>query len=332
MRISAAFHVVIASVIGLVSCSPAAARVPRANSVSITVGGGEIDVEIGDGHLDVSRTELMTWISTAASAVTAYFGRFPVARYRLVIQPMPGESGVLSGTTWASGGARSRIVVGEHTTSEALGRDWVMTHEMVHTAFPDQPASHHWIEEGIATYVEPLARSWIGRYPAAKVWTDLVTGLPNGLPMAGDHGLDHTPTWGRTYWGGALFCLLADVEIRDRTNGARGLVDALRGILAAGGNDQADWSIERAFVEGDKAVGVPVLEELYAHMKDAPVTPDLNAMWRGLGIEVRHGELELDERAPRAAIRRAISARSTGSVPAPPRLRSGASSGAGSGS
>jgi hypothetical protein len=318
MRISAALHVGIASAIGLTACAPAAARSPRAGSVVLSAGGARIEVEIRDGHLDVSRAELMTWISTAASAVTAYFGRFPVARYRLVVQPSPGEAGVLSGTTWAAGGAHSRIVVGEHTSVEALERDWVMTHEMVHTAFPDQPPPHHWIEEGIATYVEPLARSWIGHYPAAKVWTDLVAGLPNGLPRDGDRGLDHTATWGRTYWGGALFCLLADVEIRARTKGGRGLVDALRGILAAGGNDQADWSIERAFVEGDKAVGVPVLEELYARMKDDPAAPDLDATWRGLGVEVRHGELKVDEAAPRAAIRRAISAGPGGAPPSSP--------------
>jgi hypothetical protein len=257
----------------------------------------------------LTRAELMAWISEAASAVTVYFGRFPAARFRIVIEPVPGKAGVLSGTTWATGGARSRILVGEHTRAGDLGRDWVMTHEMVHTAFPDQPPAHHWIEEGIATYVEPLARSWIGRYPAAKVWTDLVEGLPNGLPAEGDRGLDHTFTWGRTYWGGTLFCLLADLEIRDRTHGARGLVDALRGILAAGGNDQADWPIERAFLEGDKAVGVPVLAELYRTMKDDPVAPDLPALWNSLGIAVRQGALELDEHAPRAALRRAISAR-----------------------
>ena len=300
---------IIAAGTGLVACSPAAVAAPRAESETLTVGGGRIEVELEAGHLDVSRAELMAWISTAASAVTAYFDRFPVARYRIVIEPVAGEAGVLGGTTWATGGARSRVRVGEHTSAEDLTRDWVMTHEMVHTAFPDQERSHHWIEEGIATYVEPLARSWIGRYPATKVWTDLMTGLPNGLPAEGDRGLDHTHTWGRTYWGGAMFCLLADLQIRSRTHGARGLVDALRGILAAGGNDQVDWSIERAFREGDKAVGVPVLQELYGKMKADPFVPDLNAIWHGLGIELRGGKLELDDRAPDAAIRRAISAR-----------------------
>jgi len=299
---------VIASLIGLSSCSSAAGA-PRVEPGRLALLGGQIEVSFEDGPLDASRAELTAWLSTAASAVTAYFGRFPVSHYRIVIEPVPGRSGVLSGTTWAEGGAHSRIHVGEHTRIEDLDRDWVLTHEMVHTAFPDQLPSHHWIEEGISTYVEPLARSWIGHYPTAKVWADLVHGLPNGLPRDGDRGLDHTQTWGRTYWGGALFCLIADLEIRERTHARRGLVDALRGILAAGGNDQVDWPIERAFREGDRAVGVPVLEELYKKMKDAPVAPDLDAIWRDLGIAVRHGALDLDERAPKAAIRRAISAR-----------------------
>jgi hypothetical protein len=299
----------VALVLGI-ACGGASstAAAPRAAPVTLAIGGGTIEVAIEDGPLDASRAELVAWVSTAARAVTAYFGRFPVAHYRIVIEPVAGRSGVLSGTTWAFGGAHSRIHLGEHTRAAQLERDWVMTHEMVHTAFPDQDPAHHWIEEGIATYVEPFARSWIGHYPSARVWTDLVDGLPHGLPGQGDRGLDHTHTWGRTYWGGALFCLLADLEIRDRTAGRRGLVDALRGILAAGGNDQVDWPIERALREGDKAVGVPVLEELYRQMKDAPVAPDLAALWRGLGVEVRQGTLQLDEQAPRAAIRRAISA------------------------
>jgi hypothetical protein len=300
---------------GVASTAAGAPRPAPAEPAALTIGGGAIDVAIEDGRLDVSRAELLAWISNAARAVTAYFGRFPVAHYRIVIEPVEGRSGVLGGTTWSYGGAHSRIHVGEHTTVAELDRDWVMTHEMVHTAFPQQERSHHWIEEGMATYVEPLARSWVGRYPVARVWTDLVDGLPNGLPRRGDRGLDHTHTWGRTYWGGALFCLLADLEIRERTGGRRGLVDALRGILAAGGNDQVEWPVERAFREGDKAVGVPVLEELYQRMKDAPVSPDLDALWHGLGVEVRQGTLQLDDQAPKAAMRRAISAPA---VPATP--------------
>jgi hypothetical protein len=311
MRAPRSRSLLFVAVAGAAACAPPAVNAPSASVLpptTVAVTGGEIAVEFGAGRLDLSRAEVLAWIAAGASAATAYYGRFPVARYRVVVEPAAGEGGVLSGTTWVGGSAVTRMVLGEHTTSAQLDRDWVMTHEMIHTAFPDQPRAHHWIEEGIATYAEPLARSWVGRYPVTRVWSDLVDGLPKGLPAAGDRGLDHTPTWGRTYWGGALFCLLADVAIRERTAGQLGLVDALRGLLAARGADRSDWSLERAFAAADQAVGVPVLRELYAEMKDAPVSPDLPALWRQLGVTVQGGRLVLDDRAPRAALRRAISA------------------------
>jgi hypothetical protein len=301
-------HLVLAAAIGVLSGASAAAA-PAPVPTTITAGGATIEVSFGKGHLDLSRAELMAWVTSSANAVVAYFDRFPVARFRILIEPVAGRSGVITGTTWAWGGAHTRVMVGEHASADDLAHDWVMTHEMIHTAFPDQPDEHNWIEEGISTYVEPIARSWVGGDPPAVLWGDLVRQLPQGMPRDGDRGLDNTHTWGRTYWGGALFCFLADIEIRTRTHGSRGLIDALRGVVAAGGNDQVDWSIDRAFREADKAIGVPVLEELYARMKDAPDAPDLRAIWKELGVEVRGGVVELDDSAPKAAVRRAILAR-----------------------
>ena len=103
-------------------------------------------------------------------------------------------------------------------------------------AFPSVSRQHHWIEEGLATYVEPIARAQAGSLRAERVWADMVRDMPQGQPGPGDRGLDHTRNWGRTYWGGAVFCLLADVQFRARTGNRRGLQHALRGILAAGGN------------------------------------------------------------------------------------------------
>jgi hypothetical protein len=187
-----------------------------------------------------------------------------------------------------------------------LQRDWVMTHEMVHLAFPHVSREHHWIEEGLATYVEPLARFGTGQVPAEHVWQDLVRGLPHGLPGAGDKGLDHTPTWGRTYWGGALFCLLADVEIRQRTANQRGLQDALRAIVAAGGTMAVSWPLTRALAVGDRAIGVPVLTELYERMKAIPVEVNLADLWQRLGVEARNDTVVLHENAPLATVRQAI--------------------------
>ena len=195
-----------------------------------------------------------------------------------------------------------------------------MTHEMVHLAFPSVPRSHHWIEEGLATYVEPIARARAGDLTPQKVWGDMVDGMPQGLPKTGDRGLDFTHTWGRTYWGGALYCLLADVEIRKRTGNRMGLEDAMRGILKSGGSIEVEWPLSRALQTADQAVGVSVLEELYNRMKANPVSPDLDQLWKELGVERQGETVVFDDSAPLAAIRRAIT-KSPGQTAESPMVR-----------
>jgi predicted metalloprotease with PDZ domain len=132
--------------------------------------------------------------------------------------------------------------------------------------------------------------------------------MPNGLPRPGDEGLDHTHTWGRTYWGGALFCLLADVEIRKKTENRFGLRDALRAVLRDSGGISFDWPIDRVMKVGDEATGTTVLQDLYAQMKDKPVSPDLQELWQQLGIRPHDDSVELQNDAPLAATRKAIMA------------------------
>ena len=165
---------------------------------------------------------------------------------------------------------------------------------------------HLWAEEGLATYVEPIARARAGELSPEKMWRDLVRGLPQGLPQRGDEGLDQTHTWGRTYWGGALFWLLADVEIRERTGNRFGLEHALRALVARGGSIADRWPLQSALDVGDRAVGAKVLEELYAKMGSRPVEVDLDALFLRLGVALRGTAVEFDDRAPLAPIRRAI--------------------------
>jgi predicted metalloprotease with PDZ domain len=144
---------------------------------------------------------------------------------------------------------------------------------------------------------------------AKDVWQAMMHDMPKGLPQAGDQGLDNTDTWGRKYWGGAMFCLLADIEIRKRTSNRFGLQDAMRGVIAAGGNHEVDWPIDRILATADKAVGVDVLTRLHEQMGSRPVAPDLSGLWRDLGLRVQGESLDFDDTAPLAAIRKAITER-----------------------
>lgn len=276
-------------------------RLPAAR---VALPGGDLDVGIAPGALDLPHAEIVAWAARSAAAVAGYYGRFPARRVRLLIVPGDGRR-VAGGRTWGHRGAAIRIALGGRATTADLSRDWVLVHEMVHVAFPSVAAPHHWIEEGLASYVEPIARAQAGLLSPDAVWAELVAGLPKGQPEAGDRGLDHTPTWGRTYWGGALFALVADVEIHRRTGDRAGLQDALRAILAVGNIETAS-PLEPLLDAGDRATGVPVLRELYAKMKDAPAPVDLDALWRELGVVPEGRGVRFDDRAPLAATRRAI--------------------------
>ncbi len=276
-----------------------------APDATVNVGGGTIDITFASPPSDERRQLVLDWVTASARAVTLYYGQYPVPRVEVRIAEFPGR-GVRGGRAMGWRGCRIVINAGAANTARDFAADWMLTHEMIHLAFPSVPERHHWIEEGISVYVEPIARARAGIISAEDAWKDLVEGVPQGLPQANDRGLDFTPTWGRTYWGGALFCLLADVEIRKRTNNAKGLEDALRAILRAGGTITNDWPLQRAFEVGDRATGVPVLRELYEKMGATPYAPDLAALWTELGIERRGGRIVFSDRAPLALVREAI--------------------------
>jgi hypothetical protein len=269
------------------------------------IGRGRIDLVFAAAPDEKLHKLVREWVQSCAHAVTVYYGTFPVDRVLIRIRLFEGR-GVRSGQTFGYDGAFIKIAVGRSSTSADFADDWMMTHEMIHLAFPSMAEQHHWIEEGLSTYVEPIARAKVGNLTPEKAWGDLADGIPQGLPQREDRGLDFTPTWGRTYWGGALFCLLADIEIRKRTGNQKGLRDALRAIVNAGGTIETEWKITRAFGIGDRAVGVPVLSELYDKMKSTPAPVDLDALWRQLGVERNNGETKWNDTAPLSAIRKAI--------------------------
>ena len=277
-------------------------------SVSLPVGQSKLEVTFGAGGFDLSQEVLIGWIHNAASAVAHYYGAFPVPLMRLRVNSSETRTGVFRGTTWGGSPPFTRIFVGKHTSEEQLRDDWMLTHEFVHLGFPNMADEHHWIEEGIATYVEPIARVQVGQLTARKIWADMVRDMPKGEPLPSDQGLDHTHTWGRTYWGGALFCLVADVRIRQASQNRSGLQEALRGIVHAGGTIDQSWPLERALEIGDQATQTKVLTTIYNEMKDKPVHVDLDLLWRNLGITDLSQPVTFNDRASLADIRRAITA------------------------
>lgn len=287
-------------------CGVLAVAAP-ARAAELSVDGADIEVDMDQSAFGAT-DRLLDWVHRSADIVAHYYGRFPTRRLKLRLVAAE-EPGVHGGKTWANPDAFIRVGVGRDTSASQLQSDWVLVHEMTHLALPDTGEEHAWLSEGLATYVEGVARVQAGNRSETDVWAEEMRSMPRGLPQPADRGLDHTHSWGRTYWGGAMFCLLADVGIRRATGNRAGLQQALRAVLRASGGLAADWPIERVLRSGDEAVGTHTLEELYARMKDTPDSPDLMALWRELGVEPDGDSVRLTDAAPLAPVRHAIMTR-----------------------
>lgn len=300
-------HKILAFLLMFLSFRAAHGQAPDTDRAELKVAGATIDVTLPDAPMKLSRQELLGWVQASASTVANYYGRFPVPHLTLRIRGSNG-SGIRHGVTYSKDGGLILISVGNNADVAATKEDWVLVHEMIHLAFPNMGDDQRWIEEGISTYAEPVARARMGGMSVAEVWGTFVRDMPKGEPQPGDEGLDHTHSWGRTYWGGALFCLVADVRIREHTKNRKGLEDALRGINKAGGSISEDWEIAKALAIGDKATGTTVLRSLYKEMRDTPAPVDLEKLWTKLGIAMKDGSVSFNDKAPEANIRKAITA------------------------
>ena len=291
--------------LGAAAAWPAAASADRPVIEELRAGAARLELQFAEGFDAGLRARARAWVQAAAATISAYLGRFPVPDVELLMIPAPG-AGVRGGTTFGEPAPYVRLRVGVDTTARQFHDDWVLVHEMVHLAVPRVPRRHAWLQEGLATYVEGIVRTRAGQITVPRLWAAMASDMPQGQPAEGDRGLDHTPTWGRTYWGGAIFCLLADVRMRQRSSLKLGLEHALRGVLAAGGSYAVAWPIERILAVADAAVDQDTLATLYARMKDSPAPTDLDALWRDLGVLPQGTLAGFDADAPLAAVRRAI--------------------------
>ena len=272
----------------------------------LSIGSGEIRLFVSRAEdLQVSPDALRSAVVRAGEAVSAYFERFPVPALALLVLPIKGDE--IFGMQLGNGGASVLLFIGRRVTDAELAEDWVMGHELFHLGFPTLARRHLWLAEGLATYQEAVSRARAGRIDEAELWRILLTGMRKGLASEGEVGLNGNTSWGRIYWGGALFCLLADVALRAGSNNRVSLDEAARGILRAGGDTSMRWSVQQTLAAADRALANTTLSELYREHAEVATPIDLEVLWQRLGVREAGGRITSDESAELAHVRRAIS-------------------------
>jgi hypothetical protein len=273
----------------------------------IGVGAAAVRLAVLDGKLDLETDVLERWVADAARGVASFYQRPPEPRTLVTLLPVPDRHGIPFGKMLPESAPGLIVYVGEHTAKDELHADWVLVHELFHAGTPSFLGEGKWYDEGLATYFEPLIRTRLGWRSEADLWAEFLRDMPRGLDALTRRGLAHPVGYSDIYWGGALFCLLADLEMRRTTSGAKGLEDGVRAVLAAGGYSSQVWTLAQATEVTDAALGTPLLARLEAEHLEHGSPVDLDAVFRELGVSIgKNGGIALDRRPPAATLRHAL--------------------------
>ena len=273
----------------------------------VEVPGATLDVALLGPPLRMGDAAAIGWIRDGASCEARLFGRFP-ADTTIFVVPVPGADEVVFGRVLSLAGASVALLFGADTPAASEHDDWVVVHEMFHLGTPSFVGEGHWLEEGLATYYEPILRERAGWTTEADLWKHFVKEMPRGLRKQGEPAsLEDRDDIDSTYWGGALFALLADVGIRRATGGARSLDDAVRAALQREGDATHVARVADFLRLGDQVTGTRVLEDADVHYAVGGEAIDLDGLWRSLGVQVDpSGAVSLRDDAPLYSLREAI--------------------------
>lgn len=290
---------------------------------AIDVPGGRLDGVLLGAPVAMGDAAVVAWVKDAATCVARLYGRFP-AQATVFVVPVPGADGVVFGRVLSLAGGSVVLLIGENTPVTAEHDDWVLVHELSHLGTPSFLGEAHWLEEGLATFYEPILRERAGWMREEQLWAHFVDQMPRGLRKQGEPpGLEERDDIDSTYWGGALFAFLADVKILSASGGARSLDDVLRAVHDRLGDATHATTLADFLRVGDEAAGNHALSDVYrafavqgeageageAGKAGKAGVADLDAMWRSLGVlRAADGSVTLSDDAPLAAVRRRIAA------------------------
>ncbi len=117
---------------------------PAANAAQtnaqFVVGNSKIDLVFTSTAPEPLRPIVLNWISAAARAVTTFMDSSPWCTWTSRVSLDDGH-GAEPGQASGSDGALITVSVGRSSTASDLARSWLMTHEMVHLAFPSVTGS-----------------------------------------------------------------------------------------------------------------------------------------------------------------------------------------------
>lgn len=281
----------------------------------IEVPGATIRLAVVAG--DDRRVEpdaLAEWIEEAALAVTTLYGSFPQPAPQVLVVPSARGGGPVPwGQVLRGGAPAAHFFVNPDRPITAFRADWTAAHELSHMLLPLVRRSDRWLSEGFASYYQNVLRARAGMLDERIAWEKLHQGFLRG--QAGNSGrplretsrdMHRNRAYMRVYWSGAAIALLADVRLRELSDGKQSLDTALEELKDCCLDVGRIWSARELFERFDRMTDTKVFTTLYDEHVNAREFPDVAPRFEALGIAARGRRVTLTRDAPLAWIRQAI--------------------------
>jgi hypothetical protein len=264
----------------------------------------------------VDNAAINEWLRRTATDVSLAYGRFPNPSPQVVVIPVENKRGsdsaVPFGRVVRDGGEAIELFVDRHQPIDAFLEDWTATHEFSHLMLPYVGPAHRWVSEGFAQYYQNVLLARSGTYEPLDAWQKIYDGLERGRQSrpelspneATERGLRNARM--KIYWSGAAIALMADVTLRERSNGEMTLDDVMGRLKDCCLPSDRTWSGPELFAKLDELAGTPVFMPLYRRYADTAGFPDTRPLFGRLGFVVSDDSLRVKRGGELQHIRTAI--------------------------
>ena len=267
---------------------------------TFAVEGVQVSILLEPSPPALGMESVQQWVQSAVESISDYAGGFPVSEVFIAVR-VQGRSGVQNGRAFATDPPVINIQMGHNTTRTQLLHDWVLVHELAHLAVPSLPRAQRWFEEGLAVYVESMARVKAGTKSTSALWRDFLNGFPQGDRQPHEAGLNGTGRWGRIYWGSTALMLRMDVGLR--ASGKGGMPAVLAAWRQQGWDIRSNVSLPSLLRSADVTLGSSVLTSHYEKFALRPGTATVATILKDLGVSLSGQEVLIDHAAALAAVR-----------------------------
>lgn len=282
----------------------------------LAVPGATLRVSLMQSATPMDDDAILRWVQAAATDVSLAYGRFPNPSPQVVVIPVAdgsrGGGAVPFGRVVRDGGETVELFVNQNQPIEAFLDDWTATHEFSHLMLPYLSRQHRWISEGFAQYYQNVLLARAGAYDRQRTWQKLYDGFERGRrarPELSPNDAAARRSRGTTmkiYWSGAALALMADVALREHSNGEETLDKVLRRLQSCCLPSDRAWSGTELFTTLDSLASKPVFMALYDRYANTSGFPDTGPVFERLGLDVDNGRVQIRRKAPLPGIRDAI--------------------------